>query len=104
MTDAERRAKLRDAIALLVDVMSANPAPVESVAPSAARVAVLDDPETVAARLRLSVSTVYRLARNGTLQGIKVGTGWRFDRRAVDAYLAAQTRRGAGGEDGGLTE
>lgn len=42
----------------------------------------------VAAFLRLSESTVYRLAQEGKLPGRKIGGTWRFLRSALEQWLA----------------
>lgn len=42
----------------------------------------------VAAFLRLSESTVYRLAQEGKLPGRKIGGAWRFLRPALEQWLA----------------
>jgi excisionase family DNA binding protein len=34
--------------------------------------------------LRLAQSTLYQLAREGAIPGVKVGRHWRFHREAVD--------------------
>ncbi len=49
--------------------------------------------EEVATYLRIHPSTVYRLARGGTIPGGKVGSQWRFQKARVDEWLAAN--RGA---------
>ena len=40
--------------------------------------------------LRAHVETVRRLARRGDLPSFKVGRDWRFDRRALLRWIAAQ--------------
>ena len=42
----------------------------------------------VSAYLRLSESTVYRLAREGKMPAAKVGGTWRFSRKHLDIWLA----------------
>jgi excisionase family DNA binding protein len=44
-------------------------------------------PVEVAARMRVSTDTVFRLLRSGRLNGRKFGKQWRIDRRDLDAYL-----------------
>ena len=44
----------------------------------------------VAKYLKLTESTIYRLARAGELPGRKVGGVWRFSREALDKWLAAE--------------
>jgi len=50
-----------------------------------------------AERLRLHPKTVVRMARDGRLPAVKVGTGWRFhpDRLAVEPRTPSQTPRAA---------
>jgi len=43
--------------------------------------------EELADYLKISKSTLYKLAQNGVLPGIKVGRHWRFHRDAVDEWL-----------------
>ena len=50
----------------------------------------------VAALLKLSEKTVYRLAQRGELPGFKAGGSWRFRRRDVDAWAAALVRKHGG--------
>ena len=44
--------------------------------------------EEVAGYLRLHTSTIYRLARAGVIQGVKIGGQWRFSQKRVDEWLA----------------
>lgn len=41
----------------------------------------------LSAYLKISKSTLYKLAQKGKLPGHKVGRHWRFHREAVDAWL-----------------
>ena len=43
----------------------------------------------VSAYLKLSESTVYKLAKEGRLPGRKLGGVWRFSRKRLDEYIAA---------------
>jgi len=43
--------------------------------------------DEVAAYLRLSKDTVYRMAQSGRIPASKVGTQWRFRQSDVDAWL-----------------
>ena len=43
--------------------------------------------QALADYLRISRSTLYKLARGGKLHGQKVGKRWRFHREAIDAWL-----------------
>ncbi len=45
----------------------------------------------VARRLRVSPDTVRRLALNGELPGVRVGSLYRFHRSDVDAFLEPRT-------------
>ena len=57
---------------------------------------VLTAPD-VAAYLKLSISTVYRLACRGDLPGQKVGRQWRFHKAALDEWFRrAPAPNGAG--------
>ena len=40
--------------------------------------------------LKLSKSTIYKLAQEGTIPGQKVGRHWRFHRDTIDAWLKQQ--------------
>lgn len=58
--------------------------------------------EEVAAKLRITVQTVYRHARRGVIPGFRVGRLWRFYESDIDAHRAlpqdpwAQSSRGRG--------
>ena len=43
--------------------------------------------EELAGYLKISKSTLYKLAQNEVLPGIKVGRHWRFHKDAVDEWL-----------------
>jgi excisionase family DNA binding protein len=47
----------------------------------------------VAAFLRLSEATIYRLAKRGRIPGIKIGGAWRFRRRLVEEWMSKETDR-----------
>ena len=53
----------------------------------------LMDIRELAAYLRLERQTLYNWLHQKKISGIKVGGVWRFDRRAIDRWLAAQTVR-----------
>jgi excisionase family DNA binding protein len=59
--------------------------------------------EELADYLKISKSTLYKLAQNGVLPGIKVGRHWRFHRDAVDEWLKSHPDQlqndNASGED-----
>lgn len=48
--------------------------------------------------LKISRSTLYKLAQEGKLPGQKVGRHWRFHRDAVDAWLKTTTPVGSHAE------
>jgi excisionase family DNA binding protein len=45
-------------------------------------------PHEAAEYLKLNVRTIYRLVKNGSLPGHKVGRGWRFKRDVLDKWLS----------------
>lgn len=45
--------------------------------------------------LKLSKSTLYKLAQEGKIPGQKIGRHWRFSRRAIDRWIERE-----GGEHG----
>jgi excisionase family DNA binding protein len=49
-------------------------------------------PKEVANYLKMSVLTVYKHAKMGTIPGFRIGNSWRFDKNRIDAALL-------GGED-----
>lgn len=49
-------------------------------------------PKEVASYLKMSVLTVYKHAKQGTIPGFRIGNSWRFDKKRIDAALL-------GGED-----
>ena len=51
--------------------------------------------EDVAHLLAVDQITIYRLARKGALPGFKVGNQWRFDRHALEQWMARQMHCGA---------
>ena len=44
-------------------------------------------PKEVASYLRMSVLTVYKHAKQGTIPGFRIGNSWRFDKNKIDAAL-----------------
>ena len=44
-------------------------------------------PKEVANYLKMSVLTVYKHAKQGTIPGFRIGTSWRFDKNKIDAAL-----------------
>ena len=45
----------------------------------------------LAAYLRVPKSTIYKLAQERRLPGLKVGRHWRFQRAAIDRWLQEQS-------------
>ena len=45
----------------------------------------------VAQLLRISPQTLYKMLKDGSLSGIKIGAQWRFDRQEVRGWLKGQT-------------
>ena len=45
----------------------------------------------LAAYLRVPKSTIYKLAQERCLPGLKVGRHWRFQRAAIDRWLQEQS-------------
>lgn len=41
----------------------------------------------VAEYLRLSIHTIYKMAQNGRIPGLKAGAAWRFDRAEIDEWM-----------------
>ncbi len=44
-------------------------------------------PKDVAKYLKMSVLTVYKHAKQGTIPGFRVGNSWRFDKHKIDEVL-----------------
>jgi excisionase family DNA binding protein len=44
-------------------------------------------PKDVAQYLKMSVLTVYKHAKQGTIPGFRIGNSWRFDKNRIDAAL-----------------
>ena len=44
-------------------------------------------PKEVANYLTMSVLTVYKPAKMGTIPGFRIGNSWRFDKNKIDAAL-----------------
>ncbi len=53
----------------------------------------LMDVDELAAYLKLQKQTIYNWLHAKKISGIKVGHVWRFDKRAVDAWLRSQIRQ-----------
>ena len=48
--------------------------------------------DELAVYLKLAKSTTYKLAQEGKIPGQKVGRHWRFNRAAIDRWLASGLR------------
>ncbi len=48
--------------------------------------------EEVARFLRLNKSTIYRMAREGTLPAWKLGNVWRFKKEAIEDWIVGSQR------------
>ena len=44
-------------------------------------------PKEVAQYLKMSVLTVYKHAKQGTIPEFRIGNSWRFDKKRIDAAL-----------------
>ena len=44
-------------------------------------------PKEVASYLRITVLTVYKHTKQGTIPGFRIGTSWRFDKNKIDVAL-----------------
>lgn len=53
--------------------------------------------EEVAKYLRVHKSTVYRMAREGTIPSTKVANQWRFKKARIDEWLLDREREGGFG-------
>jgi len=51
--------------------------------------------EELAAYLKISKSTLYKLAQEGRLPGKKVGRHWRFNRETIDSWLGEREKETA---------
>lgn len=49
--------------------------------------------EELAAYLKISKSTLYKLAQDGKLPGQKVGRHWRFHRETIDKWLGEREKQ-----------
>ena len=50
----------------------------------------------VAAYLKLTEKTAYRLAADGEIPGFKVGGAWRFRKRDIDSWIEARKLQSGG--------
>jgi excisionase family DNA binding protein len=49
--------------------------------------------EEVAAYLKVSKETVYKMAQRGEVPALKVGTQWRFERSAIEEWLRSRSNQ-----------
>ncbi|MFA5060224.1 MAG: helix-turn-helix domain-containing protein [Candidatus Omnitrophota bacterium] len=56
------------------------------------------DVEELAKYLKLQKQTIYNWLSQRKISGIKIGGVWRFDKREVDKWLKAQSRKVRHGE------
>ena len=52
--------------------------------------------EQLAAYLKISQSTLYKLLQDGKLPGQKVGKRWRFHKEAIDRWLGERAEKEKG--------
>ena len=65
--------------------------------PTADAPAPLMTAEEVAAFLKVSLSMVYKLRREGAFRGVQIGALWRFPPESVHAYSRGEPTPNAGG-------
>lgn len=53
----------------------------------------------VAALLRVSAQTLYKMLDNGEIPAVKVGSQWRFDRDRIREWLQQRSSEGSTGGD-----
>jgi excisionase family DNA binding protein len=58
-------------------------------------------PKEVANYLKMSVLTVYKHAKQGTIPGFRIGNSWRFDKRRIDAALLGEEESSSPEENAG---
>ena len=58
-------------------------------------------PKEVATYLKMSVLTVYKHAKQGTIPGFRIGNSWRFDKNKIDAALLGGDSATASEENAG---
>jgi excisionase family DNA binding protein len=52
--------------------------------------------DELAAYVKISKSTLYKLVQNGKVPGQKIGKHWRFRRQAIDRWLDAEPNEAQG--------
>jgi excisionase family DNA binding protein len=52
--------------------------------------------DELAAYVKVSKSTLYKLVQNGKVPGQKIGKHWRFRREAIDRWLDAESNEAQG--------
>jgi excisionase family DNA binding protein len=58
-------------------------------------------PKEVANYLKMSVLTVYKHAKQGTIPGFRIGNSWRFDKGRIDAALLGEEESSSPEENAG---
>ncbi len=56
-------------------------------------------PKDVAKYLKMSVLTVYKHAKKGTIPGFRIGNSWRFDKDKIDEVLVKGSSNNRSGEE-----
>jgi excisionase family DNA binding protein len=49
--------------------------------------------EDLSVYLKIPKSSLYKIVREGTIPAQKIGKHWRFDRKAIDAWMSNGTLR-----------
>lgn len=49
--------------------------------------------EELAAQLKLSRETIYKMAQKGQIPAIKIGSQWRFDSEEIEIWLKTKSNR-----------
>jgi excisionase family DNA binding protein len=55
----------------------------------------------VAAMLRVSAQTLYKMLEQGEIPAVKVGSQWRFDREKIRSWIEDRGNKGGGSEASG---
>jgi excisionase family DNA binding protein len=60
--------------------------------------------EEVAAFLRVSPSTVYRLLRQHRIPAFKMGSDWRFNQNSIEQWIAAREGENSNNNEGAVRQ
>jgi len=60
--------------------------------------------DELAEYVKISKSTLYKLAQEGKLPGQKIGKRWRFHKEAIDGWLKSQPEHLSGDRNAGEAE